>query len=230
MQRLVSIVGVMLMTAVSAMSAAQQPARHWAIVVHGGAGVIEKSALGPDGDKAYRAGLDRAIHAGAAVLDKGGSALDAVEATLHVLEEDPHFNAGKGAVFTREGKNEMDASIMDGSNLKAGAVAGVQRVHSPISAARAVMEKSPHVMIAGRGADDFAAGTVASARHLPKSEVVKAKDDGRLPMEDHNTRLIVVGQDGTSARFVAEALAHEAFHNVSYFRGTFAEASASIQP
>lgn len=136
---------------------AQQPAHHWAIVVHGGAGVIERSALGPEGDKAYRAGLDRAIHAGAAVLDKGGSALDAVEATLHVLEDDPHFNAGKGAVFTREGKNEMDAAIMDGSNLKAGAVAGVSRVHSPISAARAVMEKSPHVMIAGRGADEFAA-------------------------------------------------------------------------
>ena len=126
-------------------------------MVHGGAGVIEKSQLGPEGDKAYRAGLDKAIHAGAAVLDKGGSALDAVEATLHVLEDDPHFNAGKGAVFTREGKNEMDSSIMDGSNLKAGAVAGVQRVHSPISAARAVMEKSPHVMIAGRGADEFAA-------------------------------------------------------------------------
>jgi beta-aspartyl-peptidase (threonine type) len=139
------------------MAMAQQPAHHWAIVVHGGAGVIERSALGPEGDKAYRAGLDRAIHAGAAVLDKGGAAMDAVEATLHVLEEDPHFNAGKGAVFTREGKNEMDASIMDGATLKAGAVAGVQRVHSPISAARAVMEKSPHVMIAGRGADDFAA-------------------------------------------------------------------------
>ena len=131
--------------------------RHWAIVVHGGAGVIERSALGPEGDKAYREGLDRAIHAGAAVLDKGGSALDAVEATLHVLEDDPHFNAGKGAVFTREGKNEMDASIMDGATLRAGAVAGVERVHSPISAARAVMEKSPHVMIAGRGADEFAA-------------------------------------------------------------------------
>jgi L-asparaginase / beta-aspartyl-peptidase len=131
--------------------------RHWAIVVHGGAGVIERSALGPEGDKAYREGLDRAIHAGAAVLDKGGSALDAVEATLHVLEDDPHFNAGKGSVFTREGKNEMDASIMDGATLRAGAVAGVQRVHSPISAARAVMEKSPHVMIAGRGADELAA-------------------------------------------------------------------------
>ena len=104
--------------------AQQQSAHHWAIVVHGGAGVIEKSQLGPDGDKAYRAGLDRAIHAGAAVLDQGGSALDAVEATLHVFEEDPHFNAGKGAVFTREGKNEMDASIMEGATLRAGAVAG----------------------------------------------------------------------------------------------------------
>jgi beta-aspartyl-peptidase (threonine type) len=141
----------------AAAALAQQPSHHWAIVVHGGAGVIERSKLGPDGDKAYREGLDRAIHAGAAVLDKGGSAMDAVEAALHVFEDDPHFNAGKGSVFTREGKNEMDASIMDGSNLKAGAVAGVQRVHSPISAARAVMEKSPHVMIAGRGADEFAA-------------------------------------------------------------------------
>jgi L-asparaginase / beta-aspartyl-peptidase len=157
MQRLSFLAGVALMSASSAVLWAQQPAHHWAIVVHGGAGVIERSKLGPEGDKAYRAGLDRAVHAGAAVLDKGGSAMDAVEAAIHVLEEDPHFNAGKGAVFTREGKNEMDAAIMDGSNLKAGAVAGVQRVHSPISAARAVMEKSPHVMIAGRGADEFAA-------------------------------------------------------------------------
>lgn len=136
---------------------AQQALHRWEIIVHGGAGVIERSKLGPEGDKAYREGLDRAIHAGAAVLDRGGSALDAVEATLHVFEEDPHFNAGKGSVFTREGKNEMDAAIMDGATLRAGAVAGVQRVRSPISAARAVMEKSPHVMIAGKGADDFAA-------------------------------------------------------------------------
>jgi L-asparaginase / beta-aspartyl-peptidase len=149
--------GVALMAAASVIANAQQTAHHWAIVVHGGAGVIERSKLGPEGDKAYRAGLNRAIHAGAAVLDEGGSAVDAVEAALHVLEDDPHFNAGKGAVFTREGKNEMDASIMDGSNLKAGAVAGVQRVRNPISAARAVMEKSPYVMIAGRGADEFAA-------------------------------------------------------------------------
>ena len=130
---------------------------HWAIVVHGGAGVIERSKLGPEGDKAYREGLTHAVQAGTAILDKGGSALDAVEAAIHVLEDDPHFNAGHGAVFTREGKNEMDSAIMDGSNLKAGAVAGVSRVRHPISAARAVMEKSPHVMIAGPGADAFAA-------------------------------------------------------------------------
>jgi beta-aspartyl-peptidase (threonine type) len=157
MRRLFFSVGVALMLAASAVAGAQQTGRHWAIVVHGGAGVIERSKLGPEGEKAYRAGLDLAIRAGAAVLDKGGSALDAVEAAIHVLEDDPHFNAGKGAVFTREGKNEMDAAIMDGSNLRAGAVAGVQRVRNPISAARAVMEKSPHVMIAGRGADEFAA-------------------------------------------------------------------------
>src|SRR5215831_13922727 len=103
MRRQLSLWWMVLIGAVSAIANAQQPAHHWAIVVHGGAGVIEKSALGPEGDKEYRAGLDRAIHAGAAVLDQGGSALDAVEATLHVLEDDPHFNAGKGAVFTRDG-------------------------------------------------------------------------------------------------------------------------------
>ena len=145
--------------ALSGMAASgQQPAHHWAIEVHGGAGVIERKNLGPEGDRHYREGMDRAIKAGAAVLDKGGSAVDAVEAALNVLENDPLFNAGKGAVFTREGKNEMDASIMDGSNLKAGAVAGVTRTKNPISAARAVMDKSPHVMIAGPGADMFAAG------------------------------------------------------------------------
>lgn len=153
--RVCALVG--LMAGSGPVTMAQQSEHHWAIVVHGGAGVIERSALGPEGDKAYREGLDRAIHAGAAVLDKGGSALDAVEATLHILEDDPHFNAGKGAVFTREGKNEMDAAIMDGATLRAGAVAGVERVRNPISAARAVMEKSPHVMLAGRGADEFAA-------------------------------------------------------------------------
>jgi beta-aspartyl-peptidase (threonine type) len=125
-------------------------------VVHGGAGVIAGDQLGPKGEAAYRASLKQAITAGAKVLDNGGSALDAVEATIQILEDDPLFNAGRGAAFSAEGKNELDASIMDGSNLKAGAVADVTRTRHPISLARAVMEKSPYVMMVGAGADAFA--------------------------------------------------------------------------
>jgi beta-aspartyl-peptidase (threonine type) len=136
---------------------AQQSATtpQWSIVIHGGAGVIERKALTPEADKNYRASLAAALKAGSDVLDRGGSALDAVEATIHVLEDDPLFNAGRGAVFTRDGKNEMDSSIMDGVSLKAGAVAGVTRTRHPISLARAVMEKSPYVMMVGPGADAF---------------------------------------------------------------------------
>ncbi|MGO9318659.1 MAG: isoaspartyl peptidase/L-asparaginase family protein [Terracidiphilus sp.] len=134
-----------------------QVTHHWSIVVHGGAGVIARTELGPAGDAAYRASLAQAEAAGAKVLERGGSALDAVEAAIQVLEDDPLFNAGRGAVFTSEGKNELDAAIMDGSNLKAGAVAGVTRTRHPISLARAVMEKSPHVMLIGAGADAFGA-------------------------------------------------------------------------
>jgi beta-aspartyl-peptidase (threonine type) len=136
---------------------AGQPAHHWSIVVHGGAGVIARTALGPKGDADYRAALAQAEAAGARVLDRGGSALDAVEAAINLLEDDPLFNAGRGAVFTADGKNELDSSIMDGSNLKAGAVAGVMRTRHPISLARAVMEKSPYVMLAGAGTDAFGA-------------------------------------------------------------------------
>ncbi len=135
----------------------QAPAGKWAIVMHGGAGVIERSSMTPERDAAYRAGLDRAIHAAAKVFDAGGPAVDAVEAGLRVLEDDPHFNAGKGAVFTAAGKNELDAAIMDGKTLSAGAVAGVTRTKNPISLAKAVMQKSPHVMLIGAGADEFAA-------------------------------------------------------------------------
>jgi beta-aspartyl-peptidase (threonine type) len=100
--------------------------RHpWTIVVHGGAGVIERAALGPEGDAAYRASRTKGIEAGSKVLDSGGSAVDAVEAVLKIFEDDPLFNAAHGAVFTSEGKHELDASSMDGSNLMAGAVAGV---------------------------------------------------------------------------------------------------------
>lgn len=128
----------------------------WAIVLHGGAGVIERSSMTPEADAEYRAGLRRAITTGGAVLDKGGSAVDAVEAAIRVLEDDPLFNAGRGAVFAADGTNQMDAAIMDGATMRAGAVADVQHTRNPISLARAVMEKSPYVLLVGTGADDFA--------------------------------------------------------------------------
>jgi len=127
----------------------------WALAIHGGAGVIERGDLTPDKEAGYRAGLNAALVAGQRVLSSGGSSLDAVEATIRVLEDNPLFNAGRGAVFTAEGRNELDASIMDGASLKAGAVAGVTRTRNPISLARAVMQSSPHVMMARDGADQF---------------------------------------------------------------------------
>lgn len=136
------------------LSAAQQQPQ-WSIVIHGGAGVIERKSLTPEGEKQYRASLAAALKAGSDVLDRGGSAIDAVQAAINVLEDDPLFNAGRGAVFTAEGKNEMDSSIMDGATLKAGAVADVTRTRHPINLARAVMEKTPYVMMAGPGADAF---------------------------------------------------------------------------
>jgi len=128
----------------------------WAIAIHGGAGVIERKDLSPAQEKAYREALQRAVDKGSAILKNGGSSLDAVEAVIRDLEDDPLFNAGRGAVFTAEGRNELDASIMDGRTLAAGSVAGLTTVRHPISLARAVMEKSPHVMMIGSGAEVFA--------------------------------------------------------------------------
>ena len=129
----------------------------WALVAHGGAGVIERRHLRPEQDKAYRDAMRRVAEAGAGVLRGGGSALDAIEASIRLLEDDPLFNAGRGAVFTAEGKNELDASVMDGATLSAGAVAGVTTARHPISLARAVMTDSPHVFLIGEGADAFCA-------------------------------------------------------------------------
>lgn len=148
--------GTALAIAILAMSAPAAQAADWTIAVHGGAGGIVRERLRPDQDAAYRAALERATRAGAEVLEAGGSALDAVEASVRLLEDDPLFNAGRGAVLTADGKVELDASIMDGSTLAAGAVAGVSRTRNPISLARAVMEHSPHVMLSGDGADAFA--------------------------------------------------------------------------
>lgn len=125
------------------------------LLIHGGAGVIKRD-LDADKEKAIRADLRAALDAGYTVLQGGGSSLDAVSRSVTVLEDSPWFNAGKGAVFNHDGKNELDAAIMDGATRRAGAVAGVQRVRNPILLARAVMEKSPHVMLFGSGAETFA--------------------------------------------------------------------------
>ncbi|GIX05371.1 MAG: isoaspartyl peptidase/L-asparaginase [Planctomycetaceae bacterium] len=125
------------------------------LAVHGGAGYPRKE-VPAELEQRMRDALAEALKAGKAKLDNGGSSLDAVEAAIRVLEDAPEFNAGKGAVFTRDGRNELDASIMDGANKRAGAVAGVQTIRNPISAARVVMERSKHVMFVGRGAEVFA--------------------------------------------------------------------------
>ena len=128
----------------------------YAMVIHGGAGTILKKNITDEKEAAYRAKLEQALRAGQSVLAGGGSALDAVEVTINLMEDSPLFNAGKGAVFNHEGRNEMDASIMDGRNIDAGAVAGVRHIKNPISLAREVMENSKHVMLAGDGAEEFA--------------------------------------------------------------------------
>ena len=130
----------------------------WALVVHGGAGTITREAMDDSTEQAYRDALTEALQTGGRVLDEGGSSLDAVEQVIRFLEDSPLFNAGRGAVFTDEGTNELDASIMEGDRRDAGAVAGVRTVRHPISAARRVMDSSPHVMLTREGAEAFAAG------------------------------------------------------------------------
>jgi beta-aspartyl-peptidase (threonine type) len=128
----------------------------YALVIHGGAGTILKSQMTPDQEAAYHEALNNALDAGEAILKAGGSALDAIEASIMMMEDNPLFNAGKGAVFNSDGINELDASIMDGSDLNAGAIGAVTNIKNPILGARAVMEKSEHVMMIGKGAENFA--------------------------------------------------------------------------
>src|SRR5450432_1061219 len=124
------------------------------MAIHGGAGTLPRAEMTGEAERRYRAGLQEAIDAGYAVLQNGGTSLDAVTRAVVALEDNPLFNAGRGAVFTLVGRNELDASIMDGTTLKAGAVCGVTRIRNPVELARAVMEKSEQVMLAGRGALD----------------------------------------------------------------------------
>lgn len=154
MRLLPLLFGVLLMPLSAQAQEAQRP--KWTLVIHGGAGIIEKSRVTPEQEAGVRAGLEAAIDAGSKVLANGGDALDAVQAAVQVLEDDPHFNAGRGAVFTWDARNELDAAIMDGRTRAAGSVASTTTTRHPVAAARAVMEKSPHVFLAGPGADQFA--------------------------------------------------------------------------
>ncbi len=126
------------------------------IAIHGGAGVISRASMSAENERAYRVELERALDAGYDVLEKGGSSLDATVAAVRILEDSPYFNAGLGAVFNHAGINELDAAIMDGATQKAGAVAGVKHIRNPIELARMVMERTPHVLLSGEGAEEFA--------------------------------------------------------------------------
>ncbi|HEV2779453.1 MAG TPA: isoaspartyl peptidase/L-asparaginase [Actinophytocola sp.] len=130
--------------------------RNVVMAVHGGAGSLPRGSITPEQEQAFRSGLERALRAGVAAINEGRPSLDAVEAAVRVLEDDPNFNAGKGAVFNTDGEQELDASIMNGRDQRSGAVAGVHNTKNPISLARMVMERSRHVLMAGRGADIFA--------------------------------------------------------------------------
>jgi beta-aspartyl-peptidase (threonine type) len=145
----------LLIAVVSAPAPAEESAM-FAIAIHGGAGVIGRASMTPEAEQSYQQDLGRALDAGYAILESGGSSLDAVVAAVKILEDSPLFNAGRGAVFSAEGVNELDAAVMDGQTLRAGAVAGLRHVRNPVELARLVMNRSPHVFLTGKGAEDFA--------------------------------------------------------------------------
>jgi beta-aspartyl-peptidase (threonine type) len=181
---------------------AQTPVKNYGIAIHGGAGTILKSDLSPELEKQYKEKLQQALDAGYAILDKNGSSLDAVEAAIKVMEDSRLFNAGCGSVFTADGKNEMDAAIMDGKTLKAGAVAGLRTIKNPIAAARCVMDKSPHVLLAGSGADLFAkqcgCATADSSYFFSEkrwNQLQKAKEQEKLNPVKSDTLGFVVPAD-----------------------------------
>ncbi|WP_445722129.1 isoaspartyl peptidase/L-asparaginase family protein [Flavobacterium sp.] len=178
-----------------------------AIVIHGGAGTILKKNMSPELEEEYKLVLEKAVREGYTILKNGGTSIDAVEKTINILEDSPLFNAGKGAVFTNEGKNELDASIMDGKTLKAGAVAGVTTVKNPIDLARAVMEKSEHVMLAREGAEYFASKNGIeivdpSYFYVEKryNSLLKAKEKEAIEL-DHDSKASFYDPDIKDAKF-----------------------------
>ncbi len=167
--------------------------KNYAIAIHGGAGTISRASMTLEKENAYSLALSDAIERGEQVLKQGGKSVDAVEEAVRSLEDNPLFNAGKGAVFTNEGKNELDASIMEGHHLMAGAVAGVKNIKNPVSLARAVMEKTEHVLLSGQGAMDFA--DFIGAQKMPDDyfyvqmryeQYLQAKESDKILL-DHNS-------------------------------------------
>ncbi len=146
----------------------------WTLVIHGGAGKLDSEMVSPEQDAGARAGLARALDVGSKVLADGGSALDAVESAVRVLEDDPHFNSGRGAVFTHDGTLELDAAIMDGRTRAAGAVAAATATRNPVGLARAILDDGRHVFLAGKGADTF-----ALERDLPQADAAWFATDER---------------------------------------------------
>ncbi|MFL6734736.1 MAG: isoaspartyl peptidase/L-asparaginase family protein [Sphingomicrobium sp.] len=205
--RLFSFVfGALMMTT----AANAEPVKSWKLVIHGGAGNIERSKTKPEKDRVIRAALDRALQSGSKVLSDGGTALDAVQAVILVLEDDPNFNAGRGAVLTADGKTELDASIMEGRNRAAGAVAGVTHTKNPIRLARAVMERSPHVFLAREGADEFS--REQGLEQVPSEYFVTAEREQQLKRlkEKKLTALDVEYKYGTVGAVALDTQGHVA--------------------
>jgi L-asparaginase / beta-aspartyl-peptidase len=177
----------------------------YVLVIHGGAGTILKKHMTPEKEEAYHLALNEALTAGEAILSDGGDAMDAVEAAVRIMEDSPLFNAGKGAVFTHDGVNEMDASFMSGSDLACGAIAGVRHVKNPISLARKVMEESEHVFLSGAGAEAFA-----------KSQGLELVDAGYFFTESRwkSLQKALKMDDGTSFLSEDEAAIDEKFGTV----------------
>ncbi len=173
-----------------------------AIAIHGGAGALAPSDLTPEREQAYRQGLERALRAGFDVLAGGGASLDAVVAAVQALEDDPLFNAGRGAVLNAAGVAELDASLMDGRDLRAGAVAGLRHVRSPIELARRVMERSAHVMLAGPGAEEFA--LEQGMAPVPNSHFVTERRQREL--QKHLAGLAAAGEESLMGTVGAVAL------------------------
>ena len=176
-----------------------------ALAIHGGAGTILRSTMTSELEREYRGGLEAALYAGWNILSKGGSSVDAVETTVCSLEDFHLFNAGRGSVFTHEGKNEMDASIMDGKSLDAGAIAFVRNVKNPIKLARLVMEKTPHILLAAEGANHFAKEMgveVAPDEYFFTEhrwqQLLKARDEGVVEL-DHSGSEVEMARDARAA-------------------------------